>query len=389
MQPSTVTHPARGRFGYVAIALTVLTVLTAVVGLPTSAGAIDTTPRQMYDAWSTGNGIQVSGTYTPVVGNFAGDRADDILWYAPGPAQDHLWIANGRGTFVKEPITINGTYTPVVGDFAGDPWDDILWYAPGTAADSLWISVSSTTRFSKSGVAINATYTPVVLEGSLDWAIARLGLTGPFPRDSILWYRPGAGADYLWQWPIPQQATPPTPNSMPANIPGSPQLIPAELNGDQIHDLIAYTPGPGGDALYRYDTGVLVPTAKTVNGTYTPQVLGSGLNDSILWLGPGTATDALWADIACCGLTSLRTDPVNGTRAFPTSGESGWGYVYDPNGPDKGYLGGTIITSLDPDQGPGARPFVGDFDGDASPDVLFYRPGTGREAIGYAGNTLT
>ena len=62
--------------------------------------------------------------------------------------------------------------------------------------------------------------------------------------------------------------------------------------------------------------------------------------------------------------------------------------MYDPSGTDKGYAQSYIVTSLDPDQGPGAQVFLGDFDGDLSPDSFFYRPGSGREAIGYAGDPI-
>ena len=47
--------------------------------LPGTAGAIDTGPRAFYASAVGGPGVQVGGTFTPVVGNFAGDDADDVF----------------------------------------------------------------------------------------------------------------------------------------------------------------------------------------------------------------------------------------------------------------------------------------------------------------------
>ena len=64
--------------------------------------------------------VQVGGTYTPIVGNFAGGRADDIFWYAPGSTPDYLWISSTtRGSFTKVRKDVSGTYRPLVGDFVG------------------------------------------------------------------------------------------------------------------------------------------------------------------------------------------------------------------------------------------------------------------------------
>ena len=118
----------------------------------------------MFSDVNTGAGIQVSGTYQPLVGNFGGDTKSDILWYAPGSTPDSLWIGTAtHGTFTKMPMTINGSYIPLVGNFAGDGYDDILWYSPGTGADTLWTSIDAPSIFASSTFTINGTYTPVVL----------------------------------------------------------------------------------------------------------------------------------------------------------------------------------------------------------------------------------
>jgi hypothetical protein len=35
--------------------------------------------------------------------------------------------------------SINGTYKPLIGQFGGDLAADIIWYSPGSGADQLWI----------------------------------------------------------------------------------------------------------------------------------------------------------------------------------------------------------------------------------------------------------
>ena len=357
-----------------------LAATAALVGsLPGTASAIDTSPRHPWNATLSTNAIQVGGTYTPIVGNFAAGGGDDIIWYSPGAGADSIWISTSiRGTFTKLPMTINGSYRPIVGDFGGDSADDILWYAPGIAADPLWIAVSGSDMFERRTVKVAGWYQPVVLDLSLQLTASMHGTPGPFPKDAILWYAPGSGADTLWSFNSDG-----THGSAPAPIEGSPQLFPMAWGTDTLGDVLAYTPGSGPDAVYEYDTGVLRKTTRTVNGTYQPQILGNGYVDSVVWLGPGAATDALWYNNEANGVVSLPSQAIVGTRVVPTSWNSADGYVYDPDGPDKTYVGGYALGSLDPDVGPGAMPVLGDFDGDLGPDALFYVPGSGRERLGY------
>lgn len=79
----------------------------------------------------------------PVMGDFSGDGRADVILYQPGFGGDRLW--RGRSsfspTFAQEQsnLGINGSYFFVlVGDFDGNHADDVLWYAPGTTADYVW-----------------------------------------------------------------------------------------------------------------------------------------------------------------------------------------------------------------------------------------------------------
>ena len=48
----------------------------------------------------------VSGDYQPLVGDFAGDTHDDILWRTPGSTRAYLWTSQGDGTFVSTTRTV-------------------------------------------------------------------------------------------------------------------------------------------------------------------------------------------------------------------------------------------------------------------------------------------
>lgn len=133
----------------------------------------------------TTDGVAVNGTYRPIVGDFFGtpNGLDDIIWYAPGVATDHVWRTgeSDDAVFTTQvlPRQVKGTYTPIVGNFGGDARDDILWYAPGPAADGLWISDGTT--FSAQTLTVNGAYIPAVLDDDSGY-------------DDVIWARPSGGA---------------------------------------------------------------------------------------------------------------------------------------------------------------------------------------------------
>ena len=94
-------------------------------------------------------GITVNGFYTPIPGDFDGDRRSDVLWYGPADAHDALWYGSeNAGVFSDAATSVSGTYTPIPGDFNGDGRADILWYGPGDAYDSLWLGLTGLGSFS-------------------------------------------------------------------------------------------------------------------------------------------------------------------------------------------------------------------------------------------------
>jgi len=79
----------------------------------------------------------VNNAYRVVSGDLDGDGADEILWYAPGPALDHRW--DGLPTAISSTTyDIRRDYLPFSADYDGDGRDDIAWYGPGGLADAMW-----------------------------------------------------------------------------------------------------------------------------------------------------------------------------------------------------------------------------------------------------------
>jgi hypothetical protein len=275
-----------------------------------------------------------------------------------------------------------------VGNFAGDGYDDILWYSPGTGADTLWTSIDAPSIFASSTFTINGTYTPAVLHnhpafGAPAGAAVRGGrsanvnIVTPTTLDTIVWSAAAPAADSYWAF----SNTGHTAHAI--SISGSPQLLPISLDNDGFEDLVAYAPGSGADAIYRSDgSGGYTRSNISVNGTYTPVALnGQPGGQSILWFGAGSATDSLWVNFS--GTLSARpTDPVS--VSGPVVAGTSAAYLYNASGVDQLYFVGAVHSSLSPDIGPGARPFTGDFDGNGSLDVFFYRPGSATDAVGYA-----
>jgi hypothetical protein len=95
--------------------------------------------------------LMVNGDFVPLAGDFSGDGAEDVIWYARGPAQDYWWDNNPDGSRDTVPLTINGSgYRPIAGSFGMDATDDLHWYAPGPSTDYFWDFVQGTHTFALS-----------------------------------------------------------------------------------------------------------------------------------------------------------------------------------------------------------------------------------------------
>ena len=179
----------------------------------------------------------VNGTYRPFAGDFDQDTLGDLFWYAPGPAPDVRWMRTGTqaaASFTSATDPVSGTYVPIVGDFGTNGkfvagTSDIAWTTT-TGTDQIWDRQETSTH--RSAATITA---PKVVQvgrpgadaligwgwtgGDIVWrsttlggdtsrrtdlakvatdAIPVVGRFGDTDDESVLWYRPGAGAERYW-----------------------------------------------------------------------------------------------------------------------------------------------------------------------------------------------
>jgi RHS repeat-associated protein len=191
-----------------------------------------------YNAKSFG----VSNTYTPLVGDFDGDSYSDIYWYGSGAASDTLWFGDddvdAAGTsFDTGTTTVNGVYLPVTGDFDGNGADDIFWYAPGSTADAIWyFSTSVRNQWTSVSKTVSGTFTLVA---------------GNFDGDGfsdVMFHTASSAVDNVWWGQASQAGFGPTGQSDP-NLTGTFVPFAGDFDGDGKDDLFAYS-ASGADTMW-------------------------------------------------------------------------------------------------------------------------------------------
>lgn len=329
----------------------------------------------------------IGGQYQVVTGQFGGDLATDILFYAPGAAPDALWIGtkDGRGEegFLKVSLAIGGNYVLVVGDFGGDDYDDILFYGPGSAPDSLWLSDDRPGYFDKSRkVSAGGNYQPKVLH---DYRAAGA-------KDDILFLAPGPAKDYYWhftEWPgYSEFIGPASYRSRELKVNGAYQLLIGDYSGDKIEDVLLYQPGTAPDYQWKSDAdGNFRQTNLRINGNYLPAVIYGSARDGLLWWGDGARADYYWVSTGSSFVN--RPIPQQTSTGTVTSFGLGGALIVVPGQGDLLFYGdnaaGGFFPLADPashDQNT-AAPYVGDFDDNGLLDVLWYGPGTDLDEIWY------
>jgi hypothetical protein len=325
----------------------------------------------------------VQGVYEPLVGDFAGDQADDIFWYAAGSATDVLWVAQsgarGSESFTRVRFSVDGTYRPVVGDFVGDDYDDILWYRPGAAQDPMWASVSSDDVFANTvWLSVDGSYRPEVVRDYRDGV----------HKDRILWQRTEKGSDVVSRFDgdglggyaseTVQVRTDQTP-------------LPGDWDGDGLDDLLLYGPGAIDDAFWLTGTdGGFAEHELAINGVYQPVTVIGAERDGVFLFGSGPSPDRFLSTDG----TSFTSEPVD---SFPTSGTAhgadarGFAFVHSPaeGTREDGFIvedgqGRRFKLSESHDIGAGVRPVTGDFDNDGVVDILWYGTSSLPDELWYA-----
>ncbi len=353
------------------------TVLAAVGGLcaallPSGAvGALDD-PVVFWDERTTG--LAVNGTYVPIVGDFGGAGAglEDVIWYAPGAGVDHVWYSDGDGTFTKALLApqVSGTYTPLVGDFAGSGLDDIYWYGPGPVPDFLWTNQDDGT-FSSSTTLVVGRYHPVVLDDAVG-------------KDDIVWVRPEGGPGTVWSFEGGGSYIN-TPFTAPAGARPLTGFFDGGVCADLFWYAPGPAPDALWSMNCAGSPGSVVP--QTVNGTYWPTVEryspnGDDLDDILWYRSPGLSTlwasdgdgtwTASWHDIPLLGL------PIPASRTY------GFAHVWSTTQQDLVFwdlpAGDFVAPLLNTELGAGYVPVLGSFLGTGA-DVFWYRPGPSPERL--------
>ena len=104
-----------------------------------TSGAIDDFEETAIDF--ADRGVETGAPYIPVVGDFDGDKIDDLFWFGPDEVRDVMWISNGSMTdvdVIEYPMD-SRLVKPVAGDFDGNGTTDILWHAPDSHRESIWL----------------------------------------------------------------------------------------------------------------------------------------------------------------------------------------------------------------------------------------------------------
>lgn len=217
--------------------------------------------------------------------------------------------------------------------------------------------------------------------------------------EDILWYTPGPGGDALWE-SRPGGAW----RSHPISITGTFKPVVGHfVAGDVEDDIIWYAPGSHPDELWDFnEDGSVTKKALSITGSFEPIVghfsqLGT---DDILWYSPGPAPDAWWSFGPSSAITS-RELRING-RFTPLVGSFG---CQDPYGPDTfadvlWYAPGTApdamwdfgpnhaITKTSPAIDGTYVPVVGAFTDDHCTDVIWYAPGKAQDSLWDYGDSI-
>jgi hypothetical protein len=226
-------------------------------------------------------------------------------------------------------------------------------------------------------------------------------LAGQFVGNSAFLYNPGPGPDGLVR--LADDGETLTASLAMASVGGTYRPIVLDVDLDGTDEILWYSPGPGGDFLWRFgSTGAVTSHALTINGRYEPIPLvldgnGGSVPDrqAILWYGRGTAADAFWVFDAegtpknVAGGAEVNGDYVPVVAHLNSTDTGGHDQIfwYDVRGRRhtvwtfrKG-SGGIHTSTAGPVLGPGCRPSSVPIRGFGFDVLHCYRPGPGTEQL--------
>lgn len=226
-------------------------------------------------------------------------------------------------------------------------------------------------------VALDATFTPDTQITGTDDTYPLKGDFNGDGYDDVFWYGPGTTADSLWlgkpyyEGNVGGTANPTSRfTSVPYSVGGVYKPFAGDFDGDGYTDIFWYAPGANPDSIWYFGPSGPTGVSTSVGGLYQPIVGDFDQNDGVMsddifWYGQN-ASESMW---------SGRASRVFQMRTFSTAAPSGAKVLVGNFTADNARLD-TVTHEL---------PYF--------PDLFFYVPGTGADALwsgdGAGGFTVT
>lgn len=326
-----------------------------------------------------------------VVGDFGGDRSDDVLQFRVGTAKDALAISDGVGGSRSVSVpALNSQYQYLVGDFVGDDRDEVIWWVPGVSRAWMW-------RFDSKP---RSPSVAVVSSGllSVPTAVTQALVLDNRPNygggaDTVLWYASGRSPDRVdsYQW-LAGTSVLTSSQAVLVDLPLRP--FAGDFDGNGYADVFWYGAGTATDWIWygsnNGNGGTAFRSARvTAGGDHQVLIgnfVGDPARDEVYFNVPGTSVDYLWTTDPA-GVPSSHA--VRSSAAGPANRmRSAQDYVLtkEAGGVTQVITFGTGSTATTLPTGNtavnvAAVPAIGEFAAPGRSSVLWYTPGSTPEQL--------
>jgi hypothetical protein len=316
----------------------------------------------------------VNSSNRPIAGDYNGDGRDDVLWYAPGPSADLIWLGQPGGGFSPSPLSIVGTYDDLLaGDFDHDGDDDVVVYNRSSGAAYLMRSKGNAT-FTLSSLGPGAGRVPFLLDSDGDG------------DQELFWYGKDSMPDSIWNWSGSGFS------AAARVVPGSFYPFVGDFDGNGRDDVFWYAPGPTTDKLWLHRTsGGYSSIAKPVTGLYRVAIgnFDGDAADDIVFYAPGMGVDTVWFGAPGGAFASQHITIISDFTLVVASleGNGRDGLILYAPGPsvDRWFRWGSdrSLSSLNLTLPSTHQALVGAFSVGGDDGILWYLPGSTPDTVWY------